>query len=211
MNIVFSGLSGLGKSYLYQKKYDSAALQFQKVIDSHEYSLIPNYAGRLRIENEFGAESLFEISYTKDAHYNWDSCQWSPDGRIEESNIHWELSGPRGDGWFEGGSTGILAGWGFGYPTDSIYNAFIRAGDTVRRKASIMTAAELRAYGGKLRNAEQGNSFPWSCIGLIRLKYTTYAAETDTTTAAELNYGTNVFYILKSSYCQLNLVIDKFL
>ncbi|UBM62518.1 RagB/SusD family nutrient uptake outer membrane protein [Candidatus Sulfidibacterium hydrothermale] len=182
----------LGKSLLYQKKYAEAAKEFQLVIDSQQYGLIPNYADRLRINNEFGKESLFEISYTKDEKYNWDNFYWSPDGRIEESNIHWELCGPRGDGWFEGGSTGLLAGWGFGYPDSTIYEAFIQAGDTVRRKASIMTEAELKSFGGKIRNADQNNSLPWSCVGLIRLKYASYASETDTTATPELNYGTNL-------------------
>ena len=182
----------LGKALLYQKKYSKAAQQFQKVIDSHEYGLIPNYADRLRLSNEFGRESVFEISYSNTKNYDWGNFQWGNNGRNAESNVHWQLAGPRGDGWFEGGSTGLIAGWGFAYPDSSIYKAFISAGDTVRRKASIMNEAELIAQGGKLRNSAHGNSLPWSCVGLVRLKYAPYAAETDTTAVPELNYGTNL-------------------
>ncbi len=182
----------LGKSYLYQKKYDSAAQEFQIVIDSHEYSLIPNYSDRLRIDNEFGRESLFEVSYSNAKNYDWGSFQWGNNGRNTESNIHWQLCGPRGDGWFDGGRTGLLAGWGFVYPDSSLYKAYIKAGDTVRRKATIMNEQELKSYGGKIRNAVQGNSLPWSCVGLIRLKYGPYADETDMAAVPELNYGTNL-------------------
>ncbi len=179
----------LGKALLYQKKYSKAAVQFQKVIDSREYSLIPNYADRLRISNEFGSESVFEISYSNAKHYSWGNFPW---GRTAESNIHWVLTGPKGIGWFKGGSSGILAGWNFCNADSSIYNAFIRAGDTVRRKASIMNEAELIRLGGKLRNPLQGNSLAYGSVGLIRLKYAPYASETDTIAVPELNYGTNV-------------------
>lgn len=183
----------LGKSLLYQKKYSEAAVQFQKVIDSHEYSLIPDFSRRLRIEQEFGSESLFEISYSNAKHYTWDSYLFGTNGRVgEESNIHWQLGGPNGEGgFFEGGSTGILGGWGFAYPDSSIYNAFIRAGDTIRRKASIMTEAELIAQGGKLRNSGT-SALSYGCVGLIRLKYASYAGETDTTAIPDVNYGTNL-------------------
>jgi len=181
----------LGKSYLYQKKYDKATQEFQKVIDSHEYSLIPSYAGRLRINNEFGSESLFEISYSNDKHYDWGNFQWGNNYRNAESNVHWQLIGPRGSGWFDGGSTGLLAGWGFVYPDSSLYKAFVQAGDTARRKATVMTEQELISYGGKIRNATQGNSLPWSCVGLIRLKYGPYANETGDP-VGEVNYGTNL-------------------
>jgi len=181
----------LGKSLLYQKKFSEAAQEFQKVIDSHEYSLIPDYAARLRVGNEFGSESLFEISYSNTKNYDWGNFQWGNNGRNTESNIHWQLAGPRGGGWFDGGTTGLVAGWGFVYPDSSIYHAFVSSDDTVRRKASIMNDAELIAQGGKIRNADQGNSFPWSCVGLTRLKYAPFAAESGGS-VLELNYGTNL-------------------
>lgn len=181
----------LGKAYLYEKKYKEAAAEFQKVIDSHQYSLIPNFADRLKIQNEFGKESLFEISYSNSKAYDWGSFQWGWNGRVTESNIHWQLCGPRGGGWFDGGSSGLLAGWGFLNPDSSMYKAYIKAGDSVRRKATLMNEQELISYGGKIRNASVGNSFPWSSVGLIRLKYGPYVSETSGPVYA-LNYGTNL-------------------
>ncbi len=181
----------LGKAYLYQKNYADAAKQFQAVIDSHEYSLIPNFADRLKVQNEFGSESLFEISYANTKGYDWGTFQWGFNGRVTESDVHWQLCGPRGGGWFDGGSTGLIAGWGFLYPDSSMYKAFVNSNDTVRRKVTIMNEQELISYGGKLRNADVGNTFPWECVGLIRLKYGPYVSETGAP-VGELNYGTNL-------------------
>ena len=44
---------------LCHKKMEDGA-EFQKVIDSYGCSFLSSYAGRLRINNEFGSESLFE-------------------------------------------------------------------------------------------------------------------------------------------------------
>ncbi|NJK94438.1 MAG: RagB/SusD family nutrient uptake outer membrane protein [Bacteroidales bacterium] len=83
---------------------------------------------------------------------------------------------------------------GYAYPTKSIYDRFIEAGDSVRRKSSILTESELSVYGGKLRNSVSGNSLPWSCAGFIRLKYGAWKDETSASTTAvqEVNYGTNL-------------------
>lgn len=183
----------LGKAFLYEKKYDKAAAEFQKVIDSKEYSLLPNYADRLRIDNEFGKESLFEISYSNTKGYDWGTFQWGNNGRNTESNIHWQLCGPRA-GWFDGGNTGILPGWGFVYPKEKLYQAYVNAGDSTRRKAILMSEQELISHGGKIRNATQGNSLPYGCEGVIRLVYAPYANETGGPTI-ELNYGTNLRYM----------------
>ncbi|GET21675.1 membrane protein [Prolixibacter denitrificans] len=184
----------LGKSLLYEKKYADAAAEFQKVIDSGEYGLISDYSQVLRKGQEFGKESLFEISYSAEKNYDWGNFQWGNNGRNTESNIHWQLCGPRGDGWFDGGNTGLVAGWGFAYPQKSLWNAYTAANDTVRRNAAMMSEDQLIAHGGKLRNADQGNSYPWECEGYVRLKYGSWADESNTsaTSVKELNYATNV-------------------
>jgi tetratricopeptide (TPR) repeat protein len=184
----------LGKAYLYQGKYAAAAAEFQKIIDSKEYELNTDYAKILRIASEFGKESLFEISYANDMNYTWGNFQWGNNGRNAENNIHWQLCGPRGDGWFDGGKTGLVAGWGFCYPTDKLYQAFVSANDTCRLRSSILSEADLIAKGGKLRNADKGNTLPWGCEGYVRLKYGPYAAESITAEGSirELNYGTNI-------------------
>jgi starch-binding outer membrane protein, SusD/RagB family len=183
----------LGKALLFEGKYADAAKIFQYVIDSKEYSLNSDYSQILKKSSEFGKESLFEISYSSAKNYDWGNFQWRNNGRNTESNVHWELCGPRGDGYFDGGTTGLVAGWGFCYPTAKIYNAYVNANDSVRVKSSVMSEADLAKFGGKLRNATAGNVMPWGCEGYIRLKYGPWASEsaTDASSVKELNYGTN--------------------
>ncbi len=109
-------------------------------------------------------------------------------GRRQENNIHWQLCGPRGDGYFEGGKSGLISGWGFAYPTQAIYDAFTED-DSIRRKASIMSETELIALGGDYRLEGE---LPYDCEGFVRLKYGTWEGETDLKAQPELNYGTNV-------------------
>ncbi|MBN2212603.1 MAG: RagB/SusD family nutrient uptake outer membrane protein [Bacteroidales bacterium] len=177
----------LGKAYLYQRKYADAVTQFDAVIQSKEYVLEKNFSKILRKVTEFGSESLFEISYETNQGNQWSNFVWG-NGRRQENNIHWQLCGPRGDGYFEGGKSGLISGWGFAYPTAAIFNAFT-ADDSIRRKASIMTEAELIALGGDYRNS---GDLPYDCEGFVRLKYGTWESETDLKAQPELNYGTNV-------------------
>ncbi|MBN2611678.1 MAG: RagB/SusD family nutrient uptake outer membrane protein [Bacteroidales bacterium] len=177
----------LGKAYLYQEKYAQAADQFDAVIQSKEYVLEKDFSQILKKETEFGKESLFEISYSTEQGNQWSNFVWG-NGRRQENNIHWQLCGPRGDGYFEGGNTGLINGWGFAYPTKSIFDAYT-AEDTIRRRASVMSEEELIAQGGDLRLE---GALPYDCEGYIRLKYGTWQSETDLKAQPELNYGTNI-------------------
>ncbi len=177
----------LGKAYLYQQKYADAVTQFNAVIQSHEYTLVKDFSQILKKETEFGSESLFEISYATDQGNQWSNFVWG-NGRRQENNIHWQLCGPRGDGYFEPGNTGLINGWGFAYPTQAIYDAFT-ADDTIRRRASIMSETELQAKGGDYR---LDGELPYDCDGFVRLKYGTWASETDLKAQPEVNYGTNI-------------------
>ena len=155
----------LGKAYLYQKKYDDAAAQFDLVISSGEYSLNPNFAAVTRESSEFGTESVFEISFTKDLS--------SP---IECTNIV-AYCGPRSP-WFKGGTSGISeTAWGWCEPDQDLWDAFIAAGDVVRRNGTLMSEAELIALGGSFRNNGNAN-LPYGTYGLIRLKHGSWVAET---------------------------------
>jgi starch-binding outer membrane protein, SusD/RagB family len=177
----------LGKAYLYQKKYTEAAAAFEQVIASTEYALQENYSTLFLQESEFGEESLFEVSWVTTAGYDWGTFQWGG-ARPMENNITWQLTGPRGD-YFVAGTTGLIGGWGFNYPKQSLYNVFAEAGDTVRRPASILSLADLRAMGG-----DWTNETSWGWDGCIRVKYGTRMDETngDDGAVPELNYGTNL-------------------
>lgn len=177
----------LGKAYLYNKKYEESAAAFELVIGSEEYDLQQDYSTLFLKDSEFGIESLFEVSYVTSMGYDWGTFQWGG-ARPMENNITWQLTGPRGD-YFQPGETGLIGGWGFNYPKQSLYDAFVAAGDTVRKPASILSLADLRAQGGDWTNE---NSYGWD--GCIRVKYGTRMDETNGESGAvpELNYGTNL-------------------
>jgi tetratricopeptide (TPR) repeat protein len=51
----------LGRAYLYQQKFDSAALYSKEVIDSDVYDLEPDFDNANSVSHEHGIESVFEI------------------------------------------------------------------------------------------------------------------------------------------------------
>jgi hypothetical protein len=185
----------LGKSLLYQKKFAAAAVPLQAVITSGEYSLNPDYGQILRKSSEFGAESVFEISYSSAQNNTWGTANiWANPGRTVQDNVHWQLTGPRGDSWFSPGKSGLNAGWGFASPTKDLYDAYVAAGDTCRLRTSIMDETRLTALGGKIRSTSD-NSYPYGSQGFVRLKYGTWADETCSAESGftpERNFGTNL-------------------
>lgn len=156
----------LGKAYLFQKKYANAAQTLETVISSGEYALYPDYSKLLRAISEFCSESVLEIVHT--------AAPWPGRYGANSGFFTLPLLGPRAE-YFTPGTTGIMGGWGFGGPTQSIYDAYIAAGDDVRRKGSMMTESEIKEKGGSLRS---GNNLPYGNVGVIRTKYTTWADET---------------------------------
>lgn len=196
-----AALAFLGKAYLYHKKYHDAAVTLKALASSPEYGLYTlaelsgDYSNLFKKATEFGKESVFEINYTSERGNSWSDAfgdLWNDPSRTNPSNTVWQLCGPRGDQGFNGGSLGINGGWGFGYPTYSLYDAFKAAGDSVRVHANIINDAQIQAAGGTLRKLVNGvpTNYPWGCPGFIRAKYTTWASET-AGPVGELNYGTN--------------------
>lgn len=174
----------LGKAYLYQKKYDEAATQLQSVITSGEYSLIADYSRILRKDQEFGKESLFEVSYSTSEGNDWGNYSWG-NSRYQENNIIWQFCGPRGD-YFNVSALGMFGGWGGAYPTSQIYKSYIDNGDVVRRTTALISESEFKEKG-----ASKNSETIYGYVGYLRLKYTTYLDET-ATPVNELNMGTNL-------------------
>lgn len=172
----------LGKVYLYEKKWKESSDAFESVILSNEYSLSNDYSTLFRSAQEFGNESIFEVSYTSERGYDWGTFGWGGN-RNMENNISWQLCGPRGD-YFVAGNSGMVGGWGFNYPTESIYNAF-ESGD-VRRSATVWSIPDLKVLGGDWTGTEA-----YGFNGYFRVKYGTFADETGGP-VTELNYGTNL-------------------
>jgi tetratricopeptide (TPR) repeat protein len=157
--------SWLGKAYLYQKKYNEAAVEFDKVIASGEYTLNPDFFTLTRKSSEFGSESIFEISYADEL------------STITEGNVVVAYCGPRTP-WFKAGSSGITeTGWGYSGPRKELYDAFVAVGDDIRKKGTVMSEEDLiNDFGGSFRNSE-GN-LPYGTEGYIRLKHGGYVDET---------------------------------
>lgn len=190
----------LGKTQLYEKKYTEAAKTLNALIATNEYGLYQlseinnDITQLLRTSTEFGKESIFEISYSSARANDWSNAfgdLWNDPSRTNPSSTVWQLCGPRGDQGFNGGTTGVSGGWGFGYPTLDLWKAYKDAGDSVRVQGAILTESQVIAKGGTM--GKDGN-FMWGCAGLVRLKYTTWASETSSAkgAVAELNYGSNL-------------------
>ena len=156
----------LGKSFLFQEKYTEAIAQFETVIGSGEYDLQQDYSTLLKKDSEYGLESIFEITYDSNV---------SVSGESSPAHIFW---GPRLT-WFSPGGSGIMPGFGFQVPQKGLYDAFVEAGDQIRKQASILTEDELIAVGGSMRNSE--GTLQYGSEGFVRLKYAIWMSETDMT------------------------------
>lgn len=111
-----------------QKYFAEAAKWGEKVIQSRQYSLWPNYLDNFRLANENGRESVFEIQYTEEATSDYG-----------------------GEGYTRGTMTTILqrsrssafgeAGWGYNRPTQNLYNEY-EAGDARRDETILIPTDE---------------------------------------------------------------------
>lgn len=172
----------LGKAYLYQQKWNQAATTLGLVISSNQFDLV-DYDELFYQSEEFGMESLLEASYTSTNSYDWGNFPWG-ESRNVESNIFQQLMGPR-EGVFVGFDS-LTVGWGFNYPSQKLYDAFVAAGDSKRRKNTVLSQAEFEAMGGQVLDPNV-----WGYQGYIRTKYGTFIGESDASGIAALNYGTN--------------------
>jgi len=172
----------LGKTYLYQERWAEAATAFENVITSQEYSLASSVGAAFSRSQEFGQESLFEISYTTERNYDWGNFPW---GAQPESNIHIQLMGPRGDFYTKAPADSLIAGWGFNLPKQKLWDAYIAAGDVNRRRQIVMSDDELIAAGGNWTNPTA-----YDFEGFFQRKYGAFQTQTGGP-IGELNYGTN--------------------
>lgn len=112
-----AALGLLGKSYLFQAKYEQARNTLKTVMDEGQYSLMPDFGQVWSIDYENNAESLFEVQNMYDETY-------------ELGGSLSIVSGNR--------SGGDQDGWAWGLPTANLENAFVEAGDTERLKWTIV-------------------------------------------------------------------------
>ena len=175
----------MGKVLVFEGNYNQAIPFFESVINDPSHDLEATPADVWSVDNEFGQESLLELGYISTTGRDWGNIAW---GGRNESNLHIQLMGPRGDGIFNVNSIGLLNGWGFNLPTNKLAMAFDASGDVVRKGATLMTEAELIAAGGAVDAGSATGGVIWDYEGAIRLKYATRSEDTSSGGVRELNY-----------------------
>ncbi len=116
------------KVNLYTHSYAEAQKWGQKIIDSGEYVLCPNYADNFTLSGENGMESVFEIQYTEDPTSDYGEGMGFTRGTFTTILIR-SRSTSFGD-----------AGWGFNMPTQNLYDEF-EQGD-IRRDVTILSPSD---------------------------------------------------------------------
>jgi tetratricopeptide (TPR) repeat protein len=106
----------LSKAYLYQENWQKAKEYADKVINEANYSLEPVYGEIWDINNRNGSESIFEIQTAYNPNYT-------------VGNSLPILTGGRQD-----------HGWYYAAPSSYLEKQFLDSGDTIRLRASIITA-----------------------------------------------------------------------
>ncbi|WP_282039579.1 RagB/SusD family nutrient uptake outer membrane protein [Saccharicrinis aurantiacus] len=96
----------LGKSYLYEKQYDEAAIYFREIITSGAYMLMEDIGDNFTTKNEFNQESVLEISYDEDAKPS--ETEWSAEGTT--NTYHMQFS--------------PVGGWRSNYPANWLIMAY---------------------------------------------------------------------------------------
>jgi len=125
----------LGKVYLYQGDFQNAESWFQRVIDSNEYFLEPEFARIFNIEGEFGPGNIFELNFRFDPRFP------------SVANA----------GTIRRGSAGMY-GWGFSNPTQDLVDEF--EPNDPRLKQTIFQNGDTLPDGkiGNVGNSETGYS-----------------------------------------------------
>jgi len=181
----------LAKAYLYQQKYKLAADLFDVVIGSGEFDLAADYSKIWRLEEEFGTESLFELSYTEKKGTGLGDYKWgSGDAKFNTDNVLMLQFSPRTVFFDNMESIGQISdGFGCGYPLPGMYDAYIAEGDEVRRQGSMLSEAEFLAAGVTFDSGVSSEDV-YDYHGFIRTKLVLYTDDSGGPIAT-LNNGTN--------------------
>ena len=119
----------LAKTYLYQENWAAAKLKCEELMNSGNYSLVPNYAEVFSSGQQWGSEVIWSINMVEDLDGHW--------GEHEGSWLSiW--FGDRDMGW----------GYGFKCPTEDFIQAF--EPNDIRLEASVVFDGEMipGTFGG---------------------------------------------------------------
>lgn len=132
----------LAKSYLYQQKYADALVQTQAVIQSGEYTLVPDYGTIFTRAGENNAESVFEIQYMNASGGNWGKNAGN------EGTFTNVFTRPRGQ----------FAGYGFNIPTQDFVDEFSKEGfEDPRLKYTVFRIGDQMGDRGVFTLANAGD------------------------------------------------------
>ena len=167
----------LAKVFMFQEKYTEASSLFNDLITSNEYRLDTDYAHIFSVAGEFGPESIFEISYSRNFGSDWEANR----SRAFEGNVNSQLMGVRA----LSSNPYYHAGWGFNKTELSLIAAFDAENDSIRKYNS--------AYGDELFSSIGASySDPFKNTGWWCKKMAPDAESySDGIGAAELDYDHN--------------------
>jgi hypothetical protein len=122
----------LAKVLMYREDWTECKSVSDDIINNGPFDLHPDFYQLFRPEQEFNEESLFEIVAT-----------YVP-GENDLSNSQFsETQGVRGQ-----------FGWGWFVPTDELADAFDAAGDTIRKKVTIIYRGDVTEDGDTIKGVE---------------------------------------------------------
>lgn len=130
----------LGKSYLYQGKYQDAIEVLEEIAASPYYALEDSFKNVFYPGNRYGKESIFEINFSNlnpPGGTDWDEKM--------AGNAAYTLIGPRSGEVALGDWAEYEWGWGFNQPTKSLVDAFMAENDTERLHSTIIFSDTIRA------------------------------------------------------------------
>jgi len=165
----------LGKVFLYENKFDSAAAILENVVNG-PFSLVTNFGDIFLQTGENGPESVFEVQYSNGSPF----YDWTNPGR-GQGNLMVQVCGIRG----LTGTSPYATGWSTNLPTMDLANAYT-AGDT-RKDVTVL---DIEAY--KAANPQFGITYlvaPYKNTGLYDQKYLPRIGQTSG--QVELNYLNN--------------------
>ncbi len=124
--------------YLYQKKYENVKEAAKNLFALGEYSLIDDYGFQFLISGEHCSESILEVNmYDSPTLSAWN---------VNNGNRHVLMSMPRN----------MTIGFGCAQPTQNLAEAYDKAGDAIRKKATLISNAEAV----EIEKAAKGDDIP---------------------------------------------------
>jgi hypothetical protein len=131
----------LGKTYLYQKKYNEAIAVLEDLATNPYYALMDTFSGVFWPGNRYNKESIFEINFSDGippGGFDW--------VELIAGNASYTLCGPRSGEVALGDYFIYEWGWGFDQPTQSLVDAYLAMDDIVRMENTVIFSDTITKY-----------------------------------------------------------------